>query len=220
MQRTEFRIRDAFFRVNQALHLTLTGWQDPVRSTSFWKLWACGGCEGPQWKLYVYLLAYKSAGQPWEVLCGLTFTGCSFFSYHHISLRFYSKSLSPSTERRWGFADREQVCVGESQLNEYKSGDQPVTEYWTAGFKDLAPFIIFACHIQSQFWELKGSGEAEWRLTLLLRGVWPEAELTCLFTACFRFVLCYYGPWDRLLALNKIHHFSAEGTDVCFKGTL
>lgn len=81
VQRTELRIRDAFFRVNQALHLTLTGWQDPVRSTSFWKLWACGCCEGPQWKLYLYLLAYKCAEQPWEAPCGLTFTGCSLFSY-------------------------------------------------------------------------------------------------------------------------------------------
>lgn len=135
VQRSGMRIRDAFFRVNQALYLTLTEWQDPVRSPSFWKLWACGVCGGPQWKLYVYLLAYKSAGQPWEALRGLTFTSCSFFSYHHMSLCFYSKSLSASTERRQGFADREQVCVwGGSQLNEYKLGDQPVAGYWTGGF--------------------------------------------------------------------------------------
>lgn len=67
-------------------------------------------------------------------------------------------------------------------------------EYWTAGFEDLTPFIIFACCIQSQFTELKSSEEAEWLLTLSLRGMWPEAEPTCLFTACFRFVLYYYGP--------------------------
>ena len=29
------RIRDAFFKVNQVLHLTLIGWKNPIRSTSF-----------------------------------------------------------------------------------------------------------------------------------------------------------------------------------------
>lgn len=204
MQRTELRIRDAFFRVNQILHLTLAGWQDPIRSTSFWKFWACGGCEGGQWKLYVYLLAYKSAEQPWEAPCGLTFTGCSLFAYHHISLCFYSKSLSPSTKRRRGLLIASR-WGGASQLNEYKSGDQPVTECWTAGFQDLTPFIIFACRIRSQFTEPKGCGEAEWPLTLSLRVVWPEAEPTCLFIVCFMFVLYYYGPLDRLLTPSRIH---------------
>lgn len=45
-------------------------------------------------------------------------------------------------------------------------------------FEDLTPIIIFACCIQSQFTELKGTGEAEWLLTLSPRGVWPEADLT------------------------------------------
>lgn len=146
---------------------------------------------------------YKSAEQPWEALCGLTFTGCSLFSYHHISLCFYSKSLSPSNKRRrgvcWSRAGR-----GASQLNEYKSGDQPVTECWTAGFEDWTPFIIFACRIHSQFTEPKGSGEAEWPLILSLRRTWPEAEPTCLFTACFMFVLST-GLLDRLLTPNRIH---------------
>ncbi len=204
MQRTELRIRDAFFRVNQALHLTLTGWQEPIRSTSLWKLWACGGCEGAQWKLYVYLLPYKSAEQPWGAPCGLTFTGYSLSSYHHISLCFYSKSLSPSAKRRRAFADRKQVG-GTSQSNEYKSGDQPVKDCWTARFEDLTHFIIFACRIRSQFTEPKGSGEAEWLLTLSLRGVRPEAEPTFLFTACFMFVFYYYGLSDRLLTHGRIH---------------
>lgn len=133
------------------------------------------------------LAAYKCAAQPWGALCGLTFTGCSLFSYH-ISLCFYSKSLLPSTDSRQGFTARKQVGWSR-HLNEYKSGDQPVTEYWTAAFEDLTPIIIFACCIQSQFTELKGTGEAEWLLTLSPRGVWPEADLTWLFTACFRFVL-------------------------------
>lgn len=107
---------------------------------------------------------------------------------------------------RWG--------VGVSQLNEYKSGDQPVTECWTARFEDLTPFIIFACRIRSQFTEPKGSGEAEWQLTLSLRGVWPEAEPTCLFTACFMFVLYYYGSLDRLLTLKQSPPCYTEGTDV------
>lgn len=85
---------------------------------------------------------------------------------------------------------------GASQLNEYKSGDQPVTECWTAGFEDLTPFIIFACRIQ--FTEPKDSGEAERPLTLSERGVWPEAEPTCLFITCFMFVLYCYGDSDRL----------------------
>lgn len=196
MQRTELRIRDAFFRVNQVLHLTLTGWQDPIRSTSFWTFWAFGGCEGVQWKLYVYLLTYTFTEQPWEAPCGLTFTGCSLFPYHHISLCFYSKPLSQSTKRSLLIPCRWEG--GSELLNEYKSGDQPVTECWTAGFEDLTPFIIFACRIQSQFTEPKRSGEAVWQLTLSLRGVWPEAEPTCLFTACFMFVFYYYGPLDRL----------------------
>lgn len=85
---------------------------------------------------------------------GKLFTGCSFFSYYHMSLCFYSKSLSASIERRQGFADRELVCVwGGSQLNECKLCDQPVAGYWTGGFQDFAPVIIFACCIQSQSWK-------------------------------------------------------------------
>lgn len=145
-----------------------------------------------QWKLYVCLLAYKSAEQPWEAPCGLTFTGWSLFPYRHISLCFYSKSLSPSNKRRRGVC-RSRAGGGASQLNEYKSGDQPVTECWTAGFEDLTPFVIFACCIQSQFTEPKGSGEAEWSLILSLKRLWPEAEPTCLFTACFMFVSSTMG---------------------------
>jgi len=91
------------------------------------------------------------------------------------------------------------------QLNEYKSGDQPVTECWTAGFEDLTPFIIFACCIWSQFTEPKGSAGAERPLTLSLRGEWPEAEPTCLFTTYFMFVLYYYGlSWIGCLHWNRI----------------
>lgn len=152
-----------------------------------------------QGKLFVYQLAHKSAEQPWEALSGLTFTVCSMFPYHHISLCFYSKSLSPSTRRStrgggccwlgWGAGGG-----AASQLNEFKSGDQPVTDFWTAGVEDLTPFFIFACCIWSLFTELKNSGEAEWPLTLSLWGVWPEAEPPFLFIPCFMFVLYYSGP--------------------------
>ena len=112
---------------------------------------------------------------------------------------------------RWGGWE-----AGGSQLNEYKSGDQPVTECWTAGFEDLTPFIIFACRILSQFTEPKGSGEAEWPLTLSVRGVWPEAEPTCLFTAYFTFVLYYYRPLDSMLTPDKFHSFIQLTDALCF----
>lgn len=106
----------------------------------------------------------------------------------------------------WWWGSRRRVGFGGvGQLNEYKSGDQPVTECWTASFEDLTPFIIFACCICSQFTEPKGSAGAERPLTLSLRGAWPEAEPTCLFTACFMFVLYYYGPsWIGCSHRNRI----------------
>lgn len=108
------------------------------------------------------------------------------------------------TSRR-GVGWRRVGCCGVGQLNEYKPGDQPVTECWTASFEDLTPFIIFACRICSQLTEPKGSAGAERPLTLSLRGAWPEAEPTCLFTACFMFVLYYYGPsWLGCLHRNRI----------------
>lgn len=62
-------------------------------------------------------------------------------------------------------------------------------------FEDSTPFIIFACCVRSQLTERRGRGEAEWPLTLSLRGAWPEAEPAVSFTPCFMFVLYYYGPW-------------------------
>lgn len=67
------------------------------------------------------------------------------------------------------------------------------------------PSLFLHAAIPSQFTEPKGSEGAEWPLTLSLRRVWPEAEPTCLFTACFMFVLYYYGPLDRLLTPSRIH---------------
>lgn len=130
--------------------------------------------EGPQQKLYAYLAAYKSAGWPWGAPWGLTFTGCSL-SYCHISLCFYSKSSSPVKEEdaflligdgAWGGG-------GLSYLHEYKSDP------------DLAGFEVFMpgfCMLHSG--SVYGAGRP---LTVSLGGVWPEAELTCLFTACFMY---------------------------------
>lgn len=112
---------------------------------------------------------------------------------------------------RWGGWE-----MGGSQLNEYKSGDQAVTECWTAGFEDLTPLLIFACRILSQFTQPKGSEEAEWPLTLSVRGVWPEAEPTCLFTAYFTLVLYYYGPLDSMLTPDKSHSFIQLTDVLCF----
>lgn len=66
---------------------------------------------GPQRKLYACLSANKSAARPWGAPCGLTFTGCSL-SFCHISLCFYSMSLSPGEERRRAFADQRQGVGG------------------------------------------------------------------------------------------------------------
>lgn len=159
-----------------------------------------------QWKLYVYLLPHKPRESP---PCGLTFAGCS-----HLLLpshKSYPKSLSPRTRAR--------------QLSEYKSGDQPVTECWTAGFKGLNLrhyyyYFFFACRIQNQFIELRGSAEAVWLLIFYLwEDCGPRGNPTCLFTACFRFVLPHYGPWDwrlhsaespvfmpRALFVNTVSH--------------
>lgn len=70
--------------------------------------------------------------------------------------------------------------------------------------RDLTYVIIFiylfACRIQNQFTELRGSAEAAWLLIFYLwEDCGPRGNPTCLFTACFRFVLSYYGPWDRRL---------------------
>lgn len=161
MQRTELRIRDAFVRVNQVLHLTLTWWQDPIRSTSFWKFCACRGCDGAQWKLCLYLLADKSAEQPWEAPCGLTFTGCSLFPYHRISLCFYSKSLSPSTKRRrglliaswWGGESIKWIQIGWSTCHR-------VLDCWLQGLNSLHYFCMpqFKISLQSRKAVAKPSG--------------------------------------------------------------
>lgn len=71
MQRAELKIRDAFFSLNHALGLTLTGMAeaplDQLLSEHFGpEVAAVGG--GPQQKLYAYPIAYKSAGRPWGAL--------------------------------------------------------------------------------------------------------------------------------------------------------
>ncbi len=136
-------------------------WQDgkdPIRSTSFWKFWACGGCEGAQWKLYVCLLAYKSAEQPWEAPCGLTFTGCSLFPCHHISLCFYSKSLSPSAKRRRGLLIASRWGGGESikWIQIGWSTCHRVLDCWLRGLNSLHYFCM--PHSESVY-----RAERQWR---------------------------------------------------------
>lgn len=90
-----------------------------------------------------------------------------------------------------------------SQLNEYKLGDQTVTELRTVGFEDSTPFIIFACCIWSQFTELQGRVAVNF---ISERNVaWGSARL---FVYCLLYVCSLLlWPLDRLLTPNRIHPF-------------